>query len=70
MRLALENENIESRPLWKPMHLQPVFKNCPYYGGEVSEKLFNSGLCLPSGSNLSENEKNRIKAVMLDFFKI
>lgn len=70
LRLALENENIESRPLWKPMHLQPVFKNCPYYGGEVSEKLFNSGLCLPSGSNLSENEKNRIKAVMLDFFKI
>ena len=70
LRLALENENIESRPLWKPMHLQPVFKNCPYYGGEVSEKLFNSGLCLPSGSNLSENEKNRIKVVMLDFFKI
>lgn len=70
LRFALETENIESRPLWKPMHLQPVFKNCPYYGGEVSEKLFNSGLCLPSGSNLSENEKNRIKAVMLDFFKI
>lgn len=70
LRLALEKENIESRPLWKPMHLQPVFEACPYYGENVAESLFKTGLCLPSGSNLSENEKNRIKNVMLDFFEI
>lgn len=68
MRLVFENENIETRPLWKPMHLQPVFSNCPYYGGDVSEKLFEKGLCLPSGSNLNANEKNRIKAVLELFF--
>lgn len=69
LRLAFEAENIESRPLWKPMHLQPVFKDYPFYGEKVSEKLFNSGLCLPSGSNLSENEKDRIKSVVLEFLK-
>lgn len=68
LRLALEKENIESRPLWKPMHLQPVFEKCPYYGRNIAESLFNIGLCLPSGSNLTENEKDRIKSVMLDFF--
>ena len=56
IRLALEKENIESRPLWKPMHLQPVFQQFPSYGGEVSEKLFEKGLCLPSGSGLTEEE--------------
>jgi dTDP-4-amino-4,6-dideoxygalactose transaminase len=61
LRLLLETENIESRPLWKPMHLQPVFKDAPYYGGTVSENLFDTGLCLPSGSNLTEEEKERIK---------
>lgn len=69
LRLALEEENIESRPLWKPMHLQPIFKNSPYYGENVAEDLFASGLCLPSGSNLSENERDRIKDVLLHFFK-
>jgi dTDP-4-amino-4,6-dideoxygalactose transaminase len=64
LRLFLEKENIESRPLWKPMHLQPVFKNAPYYGGKISETLFENGLCLPSGSNLSEIEKNRIENVL------
>jgi dTDP-4-amino-4,6-dideoxygalactose transaminase len=64
VRLHLENENIESRPLWKPMHLQPVFSYCPYYGGIVSEHLFQNGLCLPSGSNLTENDKIRIKEVI------
>ncbi len=54
IRLALEKENIESRPLWKPMHLQPVFTEFPYYGEKVAEKLFENGLCLPSGSNLEE----------------
>jgi dTDP-4-amino-4,6-dideoxygalactose transaminase len=60
VRLALEKENIESRPLWKPMHLQPVFKGYPYYGGKVSETLFENGLCLPSGSNLTEEELHRV----------
>ncbi len=68
LRLVLENENIESRPLWKPMHLQPVFQNCKYYGTKIAEDLFHSGLCLPSGSNLSENEKVRIKDSLLNFF--
>ena len=61
LRLALLEENIESRPLWKPMHLQPVFKDSPYYGGAVSEDLFKNGLCLPSGSNLSDGDRQRIK---------
>lgn len=68
LRLLLESENIESRPLWKPMHLQPVFKNAPYYGGSVSEELFNDGLCLPSGSNLNSDDISRIKSVLFDNF--
>ena len=68
LRLQLEKENIESRPLWKPMHLQPVFKSAPYYGGSVSEKLFNNGLCLPSGSNLNSDDLTRIKFVLFDKF--
>lgn len=60
LRLALLQDNIESRPLWKPMHLQPVFANAPFSGGNVAEKLFDNGLCLPSGSNLTEIEKDRI----------
>jgi len=59
----LEN-NIETRPLWKPMHLQPVFKNAPYYGSNVSEKLFKTGLCLPSGSNLTLEDRRRILKVL------
>lgn len=61
LRFALLEDDIESRPLWKPMHLQPVFKSSPYYGGNVAEKLFDTGLCLPSGSNLTEEEKERIR---------
>ena len=64
IRIALEKENIESRPLWKPMHLQPVFSSFPYYGSSVSEKLFENGLCLPSGSNLDDADRNKIKAVI------
>ena len=60
IRLALEAENIESRPLWKPMHLQPVFASCRVRGGEVSADLFAHGLCLPSGSNLNENDLQRV----------
>lgn len=58
--------NIETRPLWKPMHLQPVFKNAPYYGSNISETLFKKGLCLPSGSNLSEQDKVRISMVIVN----
>jgi len=57
---ALENENIESRPVWKPMHLQCLFKDAPYFGRKVAERLFMNGLCLPSGSNLSENDLLRV----------
>lgn len=64
LRLKFLEDNIESRPLWKPMHLQPVFENCPYYGGKVAENLFNNGLCLPSGSNLTDEDLERIKNVM------
>ena len=68
LRMALEKHNIESRPLWKPMHLQPVFQEYPYYGGLVAEQLFEDGLCLPSGSNLTALEKERIVNVFNDFF--
>lgn len=69
LRLAFEAANIESRPLWKPMHLQPIFSNYPYYGSDIAETLFEKGLCLPSGSNLTNEERVRIKTVVLDFFK-
>jgi dTDP-4-amino-4,6-dideoxygalactose transaminase len=60
IRLALEIENIEARPLWKPMHMQPIFKGSPFFGGKVAEKLFEIGLCLPSGSNLTDQDFDRI----------
>lgn len=60
LRLALEKENIESRPLWKPMHMQPLFAQSNYYGADFIEKLFQDGICLPSGSNLTPQEKERI----------
>lgn len=64
VRLALEAEDIESRPLWKPMHLQPVFSQCPFYGDGTSEALFNDGLCLPSGSLLEEEDLERVCRVI------
>lgn len=64
IRLTLAEDDIESRPLWKPMHLQPIFKDAPYYGSNVAESLFNSGLCLPSGSNLDAQDRIRIKTVL------
>ena len=67
LRLAFEVENIESRPLWKPMHLQPIFEKYPFFGGTVSEKIFENGLCLPSGSNLSDVERSRISEVLTQF---
>jgi len=66
VRLALETENIESRPVWKPMHLQPVFKDCRCIGGKVAEDLFNRGLCLPSGTAMSESDLNRVVNVILN----
>ena len=60
VRLALESENIESRPVWKPLHLQPVFQGCPYYGSGVAEELFDKGICLPSGSNLTREDMQRV----------
>jgi dTDP-4-amino-4,6-dideoxygalactose transaminase len=62
---ALESENIESRPVWKPMHLQPVFRGAKIYGGRVSERVFNRGLCLPSGAGLSESDVDRIAGLVL-----
>jgi len=69
LRLALEAKNIESRPLWKPMHLQPVFEKYPYYGAALAAELFEKGICLPSGSNLTNEDRNRIKEVIDTFFK-
>ncbi len=61
---ALEAENIESRPVWKPMHLQPLYAGCAYYpyreGHSVSDRLFAQGLCLPSGSSLMQGEQDRV----------
>lgn len=68
LRLAFMEDNIESRPLWKPMHLQPVFSDAPYYGGSISEELFENGLCLPSGSNLTDEERERITAKVKEVF--
>jgi dTDP-4-amino-4,6-dideoxygalactose transaminase len=67
LRLALWEDNIESRPLWKPMHLQPIFEKYPYYGTNVCDDLFANGLCLPSGSNLKTQEKERITQVIAAF---
>lgn len=64
VRQALEAENIEARPIWKPMHLQPVFKGCHMAGGEVCEDLFDRGLCLPSGSSLTDGDLERIAGVI------
>lgn len=70
LRLAFLEDNIESRPLWKPMHLQPVFESSPYYGGKISENLFDNGLCLPSGSNLSDDDRERIATVIRSYFGV
>lgn len=68
IRIRLLEDNIEGRPLWKPMHLQPVFAGTPYYGGNVAETLFDQGLCLPSGSLLSEEEFERIFSKLEEIF--
>ena len=68
LRLHLENNNIESRPVWKPMHLQPLFQDNLYFGDDLETELFNIGLCLPSGSSLSAEDLNRIKTALELFF--
>jgi dTDP-4-amino-4,6-dideoxygalactose transaminase len=65
IRLALEAEDVESRPLWKPMHLQPVFADVPAYGGDVAARLFERGLCLPSGSALTDDDQRRVVEILL-----
>jgi len=70
LRLAFEEANIESRPLWKPMHLQPVFAGCPAYVNGTSEKLFENGLCLPSGSNIDAEGRERIAEALRREFKL
>ena len=65
VRVALEAQDIESRPVWKPMHLQPIFQSARIYGGGVSRRLFEHGLCLPSGSSLAERDQDRVIAAVL-----
>jgi dTDP-4-amino-4,6-dideoxygalactose transaminase len=65
IRLALEAVDIESRPLWKPMHLQPFYRDAPVYGGEVAASLFARGLCLPSGSALTDADQQRVAEIVL-----
>ncbi len=70
VRLALESHNIEARPLWKPMHLQPVFADSPFYGDGTCEKLFENGLCLPSGSNLAEEDLKKVITIIKNCFTL
>jgi dTDP-4-amino-4,6-dideoxygalactose transaminase len=69
VRLALDAENIESRPLWKPMHMQPVYEGTKFFGTGICEQLFEQGLCLPSGSNLTDEEFERIFVSLTKIFK-
>jgi len=68
LRILFESENIETRPLWKPMHQQPIFIDCPSYTNGISDDLFNRGLCLPSGSNLTKDELSRISEIFKTYF--
>ena len=70
LQLTFDKENIESRFTWKPMHLQPIFENCAFYGGNVAFHRFKSGLCLPSGSNLSNQDRLRIEKVIFEVLSI
>lgn len=70
IRQGLEEENIESRPVWKPMHMQPVFQEAPMYGGAVCEKIFEKGLCLPSGSNMDDRTFGRIEKHLKKLFEV
>lgn len=68
--IKLESENIESRPIWKPMHLQPVFSGCEYFdNGSLSEDLFNNGVCLPSDTNMNEDDVNMVANIIRELWK-
>jgi|CZKI01.1.fsa_nt_gi dTDP-4-amino-4,6-dideoxygalactose transaminase len=69
VRVAITEENIEARPVWKPMHLQPLFRNCTCFGGTLAERLFDHGLCLPSGSSLSTADLDRVIEVIRRVYK-
>ena len=69
IRTSLEALNIETRPLWKPLHQQPIFKATPKYLNGVSDDLFEKGLCLPSGSNLTDDELNRVATAIKAYFR-
>lgn len=66
VRLALAEQHIESRPVWKPLHLQPIFAGCEFFGGQVAESLFEQGLCLPSGSNLQEEDLHLVVSAIVN----
>ena len=66
IRAALEAANIECRPVWKPMHLQPYYEDAPVVGGRVSERLFSRGLCLPSGSVMTDDDVDRVAEIVAD----
>lgn len=70
VRIALAEQQIESRPVWKPLHLQPIFADCESIGGPVAESLFEQGLCLPSGSNLKEEELSRVAQTMINLYRM
>ncbi len=69
VRLALAQQQIETRPVWKPLHLQPIFQGCDRFGGEISKQLFERGLCLPSGSNLTQSELERVIAAIANLYQ-
>jgi pyridoxal phosphate-dependent aminotransferase EpsN len=69
IRLILAESNIESRPIWKPLHMQPIFANAPYFGGNVAESLFRNGLCLPSGSNLTSESIDHVCQGIVNLYK-
>lgn len=69
VRLALDAAGIESRPVWKPMHLQPVFRDCTYFGDGVSDSIFANGLCLPSGSSMGDGERAEVVAIIQSVFR-
>ena len=69
VRLTLEKSNIEARPVWKPLHMQPVFSGCPVRGGRVSEDLFARGLCLPSGNQMINEDLGRIVSIIKACYK-
>ena len=70
VRLSLEKENIESRPLWNPLHLQPIFKDCKSYTNGVSEDLFNRGLCLPSGTSMKNKDLERVVSKIKELYEV